>query len=131
MNGEQKMQIREMREKLCSYAEIAEATGLSVNTVKSYCYRNGLNKTELSKDLQLCKNCNNAIALKSKTKPRKFCSDACKLAWWKKHKGKQKSRFMSTLKCPTCGKKFTAYKSAKRKYCSENCYQRRNANEKA
>lgn len=128
MTNEQKSNIKKMREKLYSYAEIAEILGLSLNSVKSYCLRKGLNTDALIKNAKRCKYCGKPIVELSKTKPRIFCCDACKLAWWKKHKTEQHSSYIAELTCPTCGKKFTAYKSSKRKYCSERCYQRRHCN---
>ena len=128
MTNEQKRIITRMREKLCSYAEIADALGLPFNSVKSFCFRNDLTTEALTKEAKVCKNCGKPIVSKSKTKPRIFCCDACKLAWWKKHKTEHTSSFLVEVSCPTCGASFTAYKSSKRKYCSEQCYQRRNCN---
>ena len=128
MTNEQKKIIKRMREKLCSYAEIADALGISFNSVKSFCLRNGLTTEALTKDATKCKACGKPIISKSKTKPRIFCNDACKLIWWKEHKTEHSSSYIVEHSCPTCGKKFTAYKSSKRKYCSELCYQRRNYN---
>ena len=128
MTTEQKNVVQNMRSKLYSYAEIADALGLPVNTIKSYCYRNRLNTEELLKDVTPCKNCGKPIVSQSKTKPRIFCSDTCKISWWKNHKEEHKKTSEVSLVCETCGTEFTAYKSADRKYCSQNCYQRRNCN---
>jgi len=128
MTNEQKNTIKKMREKLCSYTEISNVLGISTSSVKSYCYRNKLNTDALTKEAKRCKYCGKPILSKSKTKPRVFCDDVCKVTWWKKHKASYSSTFVQELTCPTCGTKFTAYKSANRKYCSQNCYQRRNCN---
>ena len=128
MTAEQKKIVRNMRNKLYSYAEIADVLGLPVNTIKSYCYRNCLNTEELLKEVIPCKNCGKAIVSQSKTKPRVFCCDACKISWWKSHKEDHKKTSEISLVCKTCGTEFTAYKSADRKYCSQHCYQRRNCN---
>lgn len=128
MTAEQKSIIKNMRRKMHSYTEIADVTGLSINTIKSYCYRNGLNTDELLKNGTTCKNCGTTIMKQSKTKPRVFCCDDCKLDWWKKHKTEHNSNFIRNYTCPTCGKTFSDYNSAKRVYCSEKCYQRRNSN---
>ena len=128
MTNEQKNTIRKMREKLCSYAEISGVLGLSVSSIKSYCLRNELNTETLMSNVKRCKNCGKPLVEVSKTKPRVFCCDACKLTWWKKHKTNHKSPLIVEHTCLTCGKGFTAYKSSKRKYCSEQCYQRRNCN---
>ena len=44
-NGE-KVQIVQMRKRGLGYAEIAQRLGMSVNTVKSYCRRSGVNPLE-------------------------------------------------------------------------------------
>ena len=130
MTPEQKSIIQNMRRKLCSYAEIAEILGFpSANTVKSYCYRNHLNTEELLKDAGVCKNCGKPFVKMAKTKPRIFCSDACKLAWWKNHVNEHKRTCKTKFVCQTCGTSFTDYPSSERKYCSERCYQRRNRHE--
>ena len=130
MTPEQKTIIINMRCKLFSYAEIAEVLGLpSINTVKSFCYRNHLNTEELLKDSGVCKNCGKPFVRITKTKPRIFCSDACKLAWWKNHTNEHKRTCKTKFVCKTCGKSFTDYPSSQRKYCSEKCYQRRNRHE--
>ncbi len=128
MTNEQKIQIKLMREKLCGYAEISKALGLSLNSVKSYCLRNHLNTEALTKNAKRCKNCGKPIVAVSKTKPRIFCCDKCKLTWWKEHKNQNHSRFITEHICQTCGNVFNDYASANRKYCSEKCYQRRNYN---
>lgn len=130
MTSEQKKQIKKMREKLCTYAEIATSLGLSLNSVKSYCLRNNLNTEALKQNAKLCKNCGTPIMQQAKTKPYVFCCEDCKLAWWKKHKTEHNSNFIRNHTCPTCSKTFSDYNSAKRIYCSEKCYQRRNINGK-
>lgn len=128
MTNEQKITIKTMREKLCSYAEIAEKLRISVNSVKSYCLRNHLNTEVLVKNAKKCKNCGKPIVVDSRTKPRVFCSNECKVYWWKNHKSADNSNFVQEHTCTTCGKSFSAYTTANRKYCSLQCYQRRNFN---
>ena len=128
MTAEQKTKIKAMRQNLCSYSEIAEALGLPLNSVKSYCLRNQLNTEAIKKNTRPCKNCGKPIASHSKTKPRLFCCNECKVTWWKKQKTSRDSAFVKEHICPTCGKPFFDYESAGRKYCSIPCYQRRNRN---
>ncbi len=130
MTPEQKTIIQNMRRRLCSYAEIAGVLGFSsVNTIKSYCYRNNLNTEKLLKDVGICKNCGKPFVKANKTKPRIFCSDACKLVWWKSHANEHKRTCKTEVVCKNCSKRFLAYPSAERKYCSEQCYRRRNRHE--
>ena len=130
MTAEQKSIIKNMRGKLYSYTEIADIVGLPVNTVKSYCYRNRLNTENLIMSITPCKNCGTPIVSQSKTKPRVFCCDSCKLTWWKNNRERSTNTSEIRFTCPTCGNEFIAYKSANRKYCCSSCYQRRNSNGK-
>lgn len=52
----------------------------------------------------------------------KFCSDNCRTAWWNAHPEKVNRRAVYHFTCAHCGKPFTAYGNAKRKYCSHACY---------
>ena len=128
MTNEQKITIKKMREKLCSYAEIATLLGLSLNSVKSYCLRNHLNTEAITQNAKRCKYCGKPIIEPCKTKPRVFCNNTCKISWWKENKSHDHSRLVKENICLTCGKHFNDYASANRKYCSAECYQRRNCN---
>lgn len=75
-----------------------------------------------------CKYCGKPIIEPDKTKPRIFCNNSCKIAWWKENKSQEHSHLIKENVCLTCGKRFDDYKSANRKYCSIECYQRRNCN---
>lgn len=126
LRASQKEIILTMRRALCSYTQIAEKTGLSVGAIKSYCYRNGLNTESLKSSSGFCKNCGKPILTPSKTRPRRFCSDACKTAWWNLHRYDHKnSSLIKQFKCNVCGKEFADYSSTQRKYCSRICYQKR------
>ncbi|WP_405352446.1 RNA polymerase subunit sigma-70 [Ruminococcus sp.] len=126
MTKSQKETILTMRRALCSYTQIAEMTGLSVGAIKSYCYRHGLNTESLKSSRGFCKNCGKPILNPSKTRPRKFCSDACKTAWWNFHRYDHKnSSSIKQFKCNVCGKEFADFSSTQRKYCSRTCYQKR------
>lgn len=128
MTDEQKNKIKNLREKFFSYADIADKLGLSTNAVKSFCFRSGLNTDALIENAKPCKNCGKPIASIAKTKPRIFCCNQCKIAWWKKHKTEEHSHMIKEQICPVCGTAFSDYVSANRKYCSLSCYQRRNQN---
>ena len=53
---------------------------------------------------------------------RKFCSDACRTAWWNSHPDCVDRKAVYAYTCAHCGKPFTAYGNKERKYCSRNCY---------
>lgn len=125
MNTTQKETIRKMRYMKLGYSHIAKELGLSVNTVKSYCFRNGLNTEALKDNIKLCKNCGQLITKSSKTRPRKFCCDKCKQAWWNKHRYERENENITVYSCVICGKEFSDYGNTHRKYCSQACYQKR------
>lgn len=126
MTNEQKEKITSMRQKHLSYTAISKEMGLSVNTVKSFCRRNGLAAEKAKIDVPRCKNCGEPIESISGGRPRLFCSDHCKQTWWNKHRHERVSKCIVSHVCRTCGKLFTDYSGANRKYCSQACYQERN-----
>ena len=86
-----------------SCAEIARFLGLSANTVKSFCQRNSIvpiapntqaSLTALSETV--CLYCGEKVKQQPHRKPKRFCSDACRLRWW--------------------------HSSREQKYCSHACY---------
>ena len=72
MTHEEKVRVRELRQLNMSYSNIARETGLSINTIKSFCSRNGMVISQ--KNECKCLSCGKTLR-KSKYKPRKFCSD--------------------------------------------------------
>ena len=125
MTTTQKETIQRMRLQRIGYTQIAKEVGLTVNTVKMYCYRNGLNTEALIKNAALCKNCGKVITEKSKTRPRVFCSEECKRAWWNAHRKERKNDNIVEYACTTCGKHFFDYAHSNRKFCSLACYRNR------
>ena len=134
MTSFQKENVRRMRSEGVSYAKIAASLGLSENTVKSYCKRNNirveytLTKMELpdaepeTESSDLCKNCGKPIEHKPGIKPRKFCSDQCRTAWWNSHLDQVSRKSVYHLICAACGKPFDSYGNKNRKYCTHACY---------
>ena len=100
MTDLQKNQILTLREQGCTYAEISRKVSISLNTVKSFCYRkNGNDKSRAQ-----CKNCGKTIIIRDKCKPRQFCCDTCRIAYWKRTK--KPKRTIYHLICETCGREF-------------------------
>ena len=132
MNQEQKEQIITLREQGESCAKIADRLGLSVNTVKSFCRRNNVSSvTKIPKtktgaketgEITDCPQCGNKITQIAGRKPKKFCSDDCRVAWWNSHSDNVRKKAVYSFKCACCGNDFTAYGNANRRYCSHSCY---------
>lgn len=120
MTDQQKELIRTMRLSGIGYVKIGETLGISDNTVRSFCRRNGLSDT--AKNTVSCKQCGKLIKVIPKRKPRIFCSDSCRTAWWNGHQDCVARKAVYEYTCTHCGKQFTAYGNAGRKYCSHACY---------
>ena len=117
-NGE-KMLITQQRRQGLGYTEIAQKLGMSVNTVKSYCQRNGIKpagKTTPEKDT--CRQCGSVLEHTPGRKKKQFCSDACRMRWWHDHR--YMSRTAMSAKCAACGREFVTDRA--QKYCSHACY---------
>lgn len=115
MTNHQKDRITAMRRKGCTYAIIAEATCISINTVKSFCLRNCLTDANTAS----CKNCGTKISVSEHHRPRQFCSDRCKVAYWRKS---HPDRTVYSLTCQNCGASFKSKGNRQQKYCSHSCY---------
>ena len=118
-NGE-KMLVAQQRRQGLGYTEIARKLGISVNTVKSYCQRNGIKpagKTAVQSG-STCRQCGNTLEHTPGRKKKQFCSDACRLRWWHEHR--EMSKTARGAKCAACGREFITDRT--QKYCSHNCY---------
>lgn len=121
MTDAQKEQIKQMRKQGIGYMKIGQELGIPHNTVRSFCRRNGLDGT-LTLDFARCKQCGRIIRSIPNCKPKKFCSDACRTAWWNSHPKEVKRNAVYCFTCAYCGKNFKAYGNKKRKYCTHACY---------
>jgi len=126
MTKSQKREAAKLRDGGASYAQITQALGLSVNTIKSFCRRNVtaaavLEVPGLPEPVTFCHQCGRRLG-KSTQKTRRFCSDACRMAWWKAHPDNRDRRAIYHFTCPRCGAAFDSYGKAGRKYCSRLCY---------
>lgn len=136
MTNEQKAVVESLRSQGLGYKRIAAQTGISANTVKSYLRKNTLAPVEQTvpaiipepvmenaADGQfLCRCCGKPVAQNPGRKEKKFCSDFCRTRWWNSHLDLVKRKAIYHFTCPTCGREFTAYGNAHRKYCSHSCY---------
>jgi hypothetical protein len=96
----EKQTITRMRESGKTYIAIAESLDLPVNTVKSFCRRNGV------KTLQ---------ALRAEADPN-VCMQ------WNRHRGQMNRKLCVEKTCAHCGSPFISYPQENRKYCSHDCY---------
>ena len=124
----QRRNIEQMRSSGMSYSNIAAKSGLSVNTVKSYCRRANIEKKAAG---ETCDFCGCTLAHTPGAKRKRFCSDKCRLTWWNSHPEAINRKAVYHMTCANCGADFGSYGNAKRKYCSRACFglARRAANE--
>lgn len=133
MTTDEKEKIKELRLKGMGYKAIASLIGLSRDSVRGVCKRNGLdgnyslvglNVEEKIKKNEFCSCCEKPIKQKAQGRARRFCSDECRRKWWNENQDKKNKseEAIYIYTCPYCNKRFTAYGNKKRKYCSHNCY---------
>jgi hypothetical protein len=99
MTNQEKSTIENMREDGFSYGQIAAKSGVSVNTVKSFCRREDEKK-------HLCRNCGKSLVQIPKHKPRVFCSSECRLFWWRLNRKQGGHRAVYHITCVGCGRDF-------------------------
>ena len=131
MNNIEREQIISLRAAGQSYARIAGALGLSVNSVKSFCRRDALRgcagsskkpvKTEAPLGATACEQCGCPVRQTPGRKHKRFCSDACRTAWWNAHRTQVRRKTMRTFCCARCGMRFSRYGVTKRSFCSRSC----------
>ena len=118
-NGE-KMLIAQQRRQGVGYTEIARKLGMSVNTVKSFCQRNGIKPIGkmVGSENNACRQCGSMLEYTPGRKKKQFCSDACRMHWWHDHR--EMSKTARGAKCAACGREFITDRA--QKYCSHTCY---------
>ena len=68
-----------------------------------------------------CRHCGGLLYGIGSGTNRKFCSDSCRMTYWKEHAEDIKRKAVYHLLCANCGKAFEAY-AHEQKYCSVACY---------
>ena len=111
--------LYEMRMKKKSYDEIAKRLSVSVDSVRSYCYRNHLLDDDIDQYSE-CICCGKMIEQKQKGPKRIFCSDSCRMTW--RRKTRQFSETLYHHICSGCGKEFDTRGNKSQQYCSLQCY---------
>ena len=126
VTDQQKKQIMDMRLRGDSHAAIADALGISRNTVKSFCLRNlrpeSLEVQAAPALTGTCAQCGKGFVFCPGHRQRLFCSDQCRMTWWNAHRDLLNSKGLLEHTCACCGKHFMGYERQRRKYCSHGCY---------
>ena len=128
MTMEQKNQIIKLRNAGCGYTEIAKLLSLMKDQVSGFCRMNALTGLQASASNEkkstghYCPNCGKENSRKTGHKPIRFCSSECRVHWWNTHPENVNRKAFYTSTCAHCGKEFTVYGNANRKYCSHECY---------
>ena len=126
MTNEQRMIVSSLRAQGMGYGAIARKVGISENTVKSFCRRNAQKAETTQLDMQnrehRCLCCGAPVIQHAGRKEKKFCSDKCRNEWWNSHLDKVDRRAIREVTCANCGRTFSVYGRAERKYCSHACY---------
>lgn len=110
-------EIQKLRFQGLGYKKIAQELGISENTVKSFCRRNPIDKSK-----KICMQCGKPIIRTPHKREKKFCSDKCRLDWWKEHPELINKKAVYQFTCIQCGQPFESYGNDKRKYCSRSCF---------
>ena len=124
MTDNQKMLIQIYRENGMSYKKIADTLSVSINTVKTFCKRNGLGgvRTTVTVTDKACECCGKPVSQNPGRKQKRFCSDSCRNQWWNTHLKDVNRKANYECVCECCGKTFFSYGNKNRKYCSHSCY---------
>ena len=134
MTDIQKQRILNMWQRGISFSEIADTLGLPKNTVKTFCWRNQNLICDISKETDThkpltpiegkdhCANCSAPLEQRPKQKPRRFCDDSCRYAYWRDHRDRMNRKAFCPVVCAHCGQEFDNYGSNSRKYCCHPCY---------
>ncbi|MCQ2772968.1 MAG: RNA polymerase subunit sigma-70 [Bacilli bacterium] len=119
MTENEKQRILELRNSGLGYKAISNETGIAIGSVKSFLRRRN---EEATRTVLLCKCCGLPLIQTKGHRQKKFCSNKCRMKWWKENKNLLKEDKMAIAICPTCGKEIKYYPSKNRKYCCWNCY---------
>jgi ribosomal protein S27AE len=119
----EKEKIRYWRGEGLGYKALAAKTGLTEAAVKGFCRREGLSGEPVPDTV--CRQCAKPLEGASPITPaprKKFCGDACRMAWWSAHPYLRDSRPANRRACAHCGAEFFSAPGKNRKYCGHPCY---------
>ena len=124
MTAIEKEKVRYLRGEGLGYKALASRLALSVDAVKGFCRRSGLDGKAAQSMGDACRQCGKPLVIKPKSGSKKYCSDSCRSIWWRKHPYFQRSENESESICAFCGCVFYSFKSKNRKYCCRSCAMR-------
>lgn len=113
--------INVLRAQGYGYRRIAGLLELSAESVKKYCQRHPAPVQE-ERGHKLCPQCGMPLIQAEYRKKKRFCSDKCRAAWWRKHGDEMRRKTLHTHICLHCGEAFKVYGTSDRKFCSRACY---------
>lgn len=119
MTDQQRNSIQRLRAAGTAMSEIAEAVGLPLGTVKSFCSRCGVTRTEPAAEIH-CRYCGAVVVQTPGAPERHFCDRHCYIKWWHCQSGR---RTVYHKECLHCGKPFDATSKKTQRYCSIACFQ--------
>ena len=124
MTDRQKQSIRYMRRMGLTFSAISCSTGLSPNTIKSFCYRENIDPiTNPGNEGQdVCKECGKPLDHNPGKKKKSYCSDKCRSDWWNRNREWINHKQAYHLVCLNCGTVFKSYGNKGRKFCGRECY---------
>jgi len=122
MTDRERSQINTFRLEGLTQKQIAERTGIAPNTIKVYCHRNPLSPTAVADHKGLCRHCGKPLIQTPHKKVKRYCSDLCRMSWWKENDNHLNKKAFYRIVCQHCGTVFESYGNANRKYCSRSCY---------
>lgn len=117
MTKDEKQKIAELQRQGLGYKRIAAVTGISVNTVKSFCKAHPFGEDVCRR----CPQCGKPIFQPPHKREKKFCSDRCRNAWWSAHPEMRKKEKPYQHKCLYCGSVFSSDRAGSI-YCSVSCF---------
>ena len=98
--------ITRLRKSGMGYTEVARATGIPKDTVKSFCQRNNLGGRTKEAAGMACPQCGKELDRNAKTRKPRFCCESCRRAWWRAHPEMGLKKAVYEFTCAYCGKPF-------------------------
>lgn len=117
MTNAQKAIIADLQKRGFGYKKISTLTGIALSAVKSHCQRHPITPEESK-----CPVCGKELVQLPHKKKKTFCSDKCRLTWWKQHSEVINRKTFTTHICKHCNCSFTSYGNSARTYCSRDCF---------